>query len=326
MPRIAIIGAGLAGVTLAHRLRGRAEIVLVEKSRGVAGRMSTRRQDDFTFDHGAQYFTIRDQAFAEVLAPLIRDGVVAQWRTRFATAAADGGLEDRAMASPPMVATPSMTGLVKALAGELDLRLGAEAARLEEHPEGWRVVDADGDEIIEADWLVTAVPAPQARRLLPADHVFGPRLDGVVMKGCFTFMLGFEGQVDLPWGAVFPQDSLLGFVADNSTRPGRGGATALTVQTTNAWAEPRLDDDREAVEAAITGALRDQLGIDAGKAVYRRLHRWRYAAVATPLGEDCLVDPASRTAAMGDWCIGSRVEAAFRSADSLARRFETILD
>lgn len=54
----------------------------------------------------------------------------------------------------------------------------------------------------------------------------------------------------------------------------------------------------------------------------RASHRWRYARVATPLGSPCLVDDERGTGACGDWCLGSNIEAAFRSGQAMA---ETIL-
>jgi len=42
MPKIAIIGAGLSGLILAHSLKEHANITIFEKARGVGGRMSTR--------------------------------------------------------------------------------------------------------------------------------------------------------------------------------------------------------------------------------------------------------------------------------------------
>lgn len=55
-----IIGAGIAGLTLANRFEsGKRDYIILEKSRGVGGRMATRRFDSSTFDHGAQFFKIR---------------------------------------------------------------------------------------------------------------------------------------------------------------------------------------------------------------------------------------------------------------------------
>ena len=83
MTRIAIIGAGITGLTIANLLHGHAEITLFEKSRGVSGRLSTRRADPFSFDHGAQYFRIKTPAFRQFMSPLIQDGIVAHWDAHF---------------------------------------------------------------------------------------------------------------------------------------------------------------------------------------------------------------------------------------------------
>ena len=63
MVKIAIIGSGLAGISTALLLKDQADITLFEKARGVSGRMSTRIADPYLFDHGAQYFTVRTDAF-----------------------------------------------------------------------------------------------------------------------------------------------------------------------------------------------------------------------------------------------------------------------
>jgi renalase len=55
---IAIIGAGISGLSVAYTLRTlkHLNVLLLEKSRGVSGRATTRRKDNFAFDHGANYF------------------------------------------------------------------------------------------------------------------------------------------------------------------------------------------------------------------------------------------------------------------------------
>ena len=51
MKRIAIIGAGMSGLTVANQLKDIAKVELFEKSRGVSGRMSTRYAESYQFDH-----------------------------------------------------------------------------------------------------------------------------------------------------------------------------------------------------------------------------------------------------------------------------------
>ena len=84
MTKIAIIGAGLLGLTAAHDLKEHANVTLYEKSRGVGGRLATRRAEPFSFDHGAQFFKARSKAFVDFIDPMIQDGTVQRWDARFA--------------------------------------------------------------------------------------------------------------------------------------------------------------------------------------------------------------------------------------------------
>ena len=318
MNRLVIIGAGLAGVTLARQCANTMAVTVIEKSRGLAGRMSTRRLEDQVFDHGAQYFTVRDDRFADTLVPFVDAGIVVPWQARFVTISSDRLPTPRRMTSSPMIATPGMTGLVKAMSEGLTILTGIEAASIMHSQDGnWQVKDTDGTLIAEADMIVTAIPAAQAARLLPEHCVYHKQLHQVKMDGCFTLMLGFDQCLQLPWDAAFVEDSPLGFVADNASRPNRQGGTALTVQSTNTWAEQHLDLPSEDVIAHLNQALKDHLGINAGGAVRHRLHRWRYASVSAPLGQPYLLDENLHLASVGDWCLRGRVEAAFQSATAL---------
>ena len=78
--RVAIIGAGMAGLTCAHELaKSGFDVHVFEKSKGVGGRMSHRYYEEWEADHGAQYFTVKDQLFAARLTEWMNAGVVAEW-------------------------------------------------------------------------------------------------------------------------------------------------------------------------------------------------------------------------------------------------------
>ena len=63
MTRIAIIGAGVSGLTVANNLKNHAEITIFEKARSVGGRMSNRHAEPYFFDHRAQYFSVKRDEF-----------------------------------------------------------------------------------------------------------------------------------------------------------------------------------------------------------------------------------------------------------------------
>ena len=131
--QIAIVGAGMAGLSCATRLAALGhEIALFDKGRGPGGRMATRRVEaDGTmlrFDHGAQYFTARDPRFVEQVARWEREGVVARWDAAGADA---------------WVGTPAMNAPIKAMAGRHDVQFGTRIEQLLRDGDGWQL-DGEG--------------------------------------------------------------------------------------------------------------------------------------------------------------------------------------
>ncbi|MGI9521779.1 MAG: NAD(P)-binding protein, partial [Hyphomicrobiaceae bacterium] len=126
MTRIAIIGAGLSGLVLARALQPQAAVTVFDKSSGVGGRMATRYDDAFSFDHGAQYFRAKGAAFQDFLSPYLEAGIVRNWQPLLVSLSP--GLEPEASSDTFgfYVATPRMTSLAKALAEGLDVRTAQE--------------------------------------------------------------------------------------------------------------------------------------------------------------------------------------------------------
>src|SRR4051812_46516032 len=84
--QIAIVGAGIAGLSCAQRLQSQGHHVTVyEKGGAVGGRMATRQNELGGFDHGAQYFTAAGAAFKKELAAWRKAGLAAPWDARLVT-------------------------------------------------------------------------------------------------------------------------------------------------------------------------------------------------------------------------------------------------
>ena len=82
-----MVGAGISGLVAAHQLSAAGwRVVVMDEGSEVGGRMATRRIGNGTFDHGAQFFTVRSERFEELVAGWLEAGVIEEWTRGFADA------------------------------------------------------------------------------------------------------------------------------------------------------------------------------------------------------------------------------------------------
>lgn len=314
--RVAIIGAGMAGVTLARALAGDASVRIFEKSKGIGGRMATRRIDDVAFDHGAQYFTVRDPRFRDVVDAAAADGIVERWDEDVVSLPAAPENDRRSM-EPRYVGTPSMNALPKWLAEACDIVFDAEIASISGSPGRWDLRWLTGEDG-PFDWVVTTAPAPQSAALLPPGFAHAEALGATGMNACFTLMVTLRAGASIPFAAARTDDSVIGWISRNDTKPGRASASCLVVNAHAEWSDRHVDAPLESLRARMIDALRRYIPLDVDEADSAVIKRWRYANVSRPAGQPFLLDRRHHLACCGDWCIAGRVEAAFQSASLLA--------
>lgn len=302
---IAIIGAGVAGLTAARMLRaaGRAPRVF-DKGRSIGGRLASRQtREGPAFDHGAQYVTARLDGFAQELSLAAAAGTAKAW--------------DSAKGRERFVGMPVMNALADHFAGGAEVELGTEVTSLRAAPEGWCVATAEGEEIFAT--VVLAVPAPQAARLL-GDHPLVEQLDAVEMAPCLTLMAAFEPGPPAPFPSREDPDAELAWVAHDGGKPGREAAATWVAHAGEDWSRAHLEADKDEIARLMLPLLCEAIGRRPEEARLLRGHRWRYARVTAPLGAPCLADHSGTLLLGGDWCLGARVEAAWQSGIALAER------
>jgi predicted NAD/FAD-dependent oxidoreductase len=324
MKNIAIIGAGISGLVLATKLKQIANVTLFEKSRGVSGRLSTRYSEDFEFDHGAQYFTARSDEFKNFLKPYIENGLVANWEPLVLTISKTGRSYKRDWFEPHYVANNRMNSLCKELAKSLDVRLQTEITEITKADSKWQLKSLNGNIEGQFDWVISSAPAFQTHKLIPDIFSGKDILNTVKMTPCFSLMLGFDSKFFLPFGMALVKDSPIESITVNSTKPMRNDKFCLVVQTNHNWTEEYLEEDPVKIQDILLEELYNHLGLKIPDYQYVALHRWRYAGVSNPLGQNYLLDTEQKLAAIGDWCISPRVESAFLSANSLAEMLTSI--
>ncbi len=321
-PSVAIIGAGLAGVTAACQLTKRTDVTLLEKSRGFGGRMATRRNDPWQFNHGAQFFTARSSEFKSTVSEFLGQGLISEWQPKIITLDLHGEPFKRDWFEPHYVAEPSMNSLVKYMAVEVDVRLQVEVADVSKSANRptWLLTDKNSEPLGEFDWVISAVPAPQCLNIMPEEFSLQQQVESARLSPCFALMLGFDQALELHFEAAVVRNSPVAWIASASTKK-----NTLLVHSDNAWAEQNFEQPLECVQADLLSTLEELLRDKLPKPDHIDTHRWRYARAENPLDVGALVDTENRLAACGDWCLGNRVEDAFLSGLEVARQIGKLL-
>jgi predicted NAD/FAD-dependent oxidoreductase len=345
--RVAVIGAGMAGITCALTLaRAGQHVTVFEKSRGYGGRMATRQTPFGGFDHGAQYFTVRDERFA--LALQATPETVVPWSANSVRVL--DALGDVVSAQPPRreahyVAAPGMNALVRGWAKPLidahHVRLNTRVQRISPdplHDGGWQLHTDDPStpgvqQVVGGfDRVLMAVPHPQALALLQAsglDQGVGAGLAQALavptVAPCWTLMLAFPQamQPNLPhlgpqWNAARSTHHRISWLAREGSKPRRDPIERWTVQASPAWSQEHINDTPERIIAKLRRAFTEVTHIHA-EPTHAQAHRWLYAQTQTPLGRPFVWEASAGLGLCGDWCLGHRVEDAFVSGLELAQ-------
>ncbi len=315
-----IIGAGIAGLTCAQSLHSSGvRVTVLEKSRGLGGRVATRRIDSgMSFDHGAQYFTIRDPSFRSQVNLWCDAGVVARWLARI-VALDQGAITDPAGTQERFVGAPGMNAIARSLAARIDVHANVMAQAVQRLDGKWHVDDSTGKRHGPYDLLISTAPPPQTSALLgKLSAVIASQLTKVVMDPCWSLLVQVGQSLSTPFDGAFVHRSPLSWIARNSSKPGRDAGDCWVLHASAAWSRDHLEEPGAAIATALGREFWHAIAQTPQPFDFVLAHRWRYALPHEPLPQRYLLDGDTQLAACGDWCGGPRVEGAFLSGRALA--------
>ena len=282
------------------------------------------------YDHGAQYFTLRDPRFQRWVDSWIQDGVAAEWTGRL-VAIRDGEREAKTGGPRRLVGVPGMNAIAAHLAQDCDVRCGVRVEQVVRQAGAWHLRFADGDradghradgngEDGPFDALVLALPAPQAVPLLDSSPTLQTRAAGVRMNPCWATLVTFGSNIDANFDGAFVNDGPLSWVARDGSKPGRRSSNSWVLHATPDWTRQQLEAQPDVVAAQMLDAFASAAGVKLPEPTDLQSHRWLFAIPEEPLPESCLWDEETGVAVCGDWCGGPRVEGAFLSGAAAAGR------
>jgi predicted NAD/FAD-dependent oxidoreductase len=271
-----IIGAGISGLFAGQILSEAGHPVsILEKSRGVGGRMATRRFKNGIFDHGAQFFTIRDSQFQNWVNLWLHQGKVVEWAHSFSKS----GHLSETKGHPRYRGANGMTEIPKALSKDLDIHLQTRAWSISKDGEMW-VVEVEDGRVFNGNQLILTAPVPQSLHLLKNGGVILPdremeSLQSIQYHPCIAILVLLYGASKIPSpGGIKLDKGPIQWLADNTQKGISPKSIAVTIHASADFSRQNYDrNPKELAETLITAA-QPWLGEDI-KAW--QVHKWRYS-------------------------------------------------
>ena len=271
---VVVVGAGIAGLMAAQSLiKNGHDVVVVDKGRSPGGRLATRRIDNATLDHGAQFFTVRDSLFETYVSEWIASGVVTEWCRGFdSTSQNNDGY-------PRYRGVHGMTDIAKHLAQGLEIRYNTLAFSIVRGTTSkWQVNIDDGSALV-ADAIIVTCPLPQTYALLVTANIELPesmRRTEYDRTICLLAVLNQSSALADPGGLQNP-DETFSFIADNAIK-GISSAVALTLHANPQFSLDHWDDQLDDVHQLLLKRAEPWIGNATVKT--SQIKKWR---LATPL-------------------------------------------
>lgn len=330
---VAVIGAGMAGLVCAQQLaQAGYSVVVVEKSRGLGGRVATRRLHGTCADHGVRYLEPQGQMVEQLIQVLCERNLLQFWTDTVYELEHVRQQPKPTSQFPRYVAPAGMSAIAKFLATGLEIWLSQRVQALAPTTgNNWQLIlestNADPavakPEELTAGAIVVAIPAPQAVMLLeplakiglPA--VFLDNLRSVEFDPCLSVIAGYPAQhQDLAWKDVtFLDDPDVAWIGLDSSKRVVAGHSVFVVQSSAGFAQRHLEaQDLHPVGHQLLARAAECLQPLLDTPDWMQVHRWRYAFASRPWQEAYLsAGTPLPLVCCGDWCGGNQVESAMLS-------------
>ena len=294
--RVAVIGAGISGLSCARELvlRGYQPVVF-EASDQVGGRCGSRWTRLGWFDDSAQVINGTTKLAAYAPAQPGRLAALHAWTAASPPVDTDrcGKLappekeEDDAAELPllqslGMVGVPSMSALANTIAQPLDVRLHTPIVRAHRRNTSWVLEGAAGEIDEDFQAMVVAIPAPLAMPLIASSTYLTETLQSVRYRNRWVLLLGAERSIHLPSYREFDGGPIERIAALHS-KPGQTAPLPQRwfIEASERWSLEHAQDDAETVADLLLANFQAH----ARQSVtphFLLAHNWQHAFVDAP--------------------------------------------
>jgi len=354
---VAVVGGGIAGLVCAARLSqmGVPNVTVFDTGKNaVGGRCSSRdvviNGQLHTFDHSAQYFTVSDHRFANIVSFLHQKDAIKQWKGPVGHLRNDGKFRANAEPHQAFVGTDGMKSIPECLASLVTIKRPVWVGTVywETAMKKWKV-----DKYGYFDYLVIAHNGKCADKLMsdagvPKIHSllrvrFGERLlpKDARMQLCsqWVLLVAFEKSLGLHYQGAHVEDKDISWIANNTAKlkkdkaQSRSSLECWTIFSTRSFGSANKVPQenvppKKATEvtnkllesfAKVTKVPKHKL-----EPCFSRVQLWGAAVPMNILenGDDCVFDGAHQVAVCGDWLVSPCIQGAAVSAMAVADKIK----
>ncbi len=302
--KILIIGAGIAGLRAAQVLSHASfEVTIVDKGRGVGGRMATRRFADTKADHGAQYFSVKSTIFQEFIDEAEKQHIVKSWK-----------VSDRT--HPRYICPDGMNALPKFMAQGLDVKLSQKIVRI-----AHGVAFTESGEQYDFDQLIISAPIPQVLQLFEDSNILLEAdeeniLSSIQYDPCWAVMVKLKTSDNTITGGRILENSPVSWIVDNAEK-GLTENPTITIHASSDYSQSHLEENAEKVASELIASVSDIVNVE--KIDTYQIHRWRYALASQRATAPFLQLKKYPIYIGGDAFGIGNVEGAFLSGEAIAQ-------
>ena len=322
MKNVAIIGAGITGVTIANLLQKKYNLTVFEKSRGVGGRMATRRAEPYQFNHGAQYFKVENKEFKDFVQPLMVNKIIKPLKTNQIEVLNKNVIKRTKIYNQQYYTAGSkMNSVVKYLINNnFSIKLLCKIEKILKENDNWFIIDSNKVSYGPYNWLFITIPPNQAIEILYNNFKFLDIIKKIKMRSCYSLMLGFDEIKEFDFDTALFLDEDIQWLSISKKILEKKEYYNLLINSSYNFAEQNINGSKDKISNYLIKQVSDILQCELNNYKHKALHFWKYAMSENNNNLGSLIDEDLKVIVCGDWCMNGKVEGGFLSAKNAANK------